>query len=134
MSSSDAVEYRNVTYRLIPGRRAKAAQLARIAGACRYVWNTLLDDQEQIHTIARMCGAKTPAPTFFTLGKAFTQLRRSTPWLGALPFTIVRYTCKQQADAWQAFFRGDSRRPRFTAGTAGPGSRSRRMSGSPTAS
>ena len=113
MSISDAVEYCNVTYRLIPGRRAKAAQLARIVGACRYVWNTLLDDQEQIHTIARMCGAKTPAPTFFTLGKGFTQLRRSTPWLGALPFTIVRYTCKQQADAWQAFFRGDSRRPRF---------------------
>ena len=63
--------------------------------------------------VTRMCGARPPAPTFFTLGKAFTQLRRVTPWLQAMPYVPVRYTLKHQADAWQRFFRGEAGRPRF---------------------
>ena len=106
-------EYRNVTFRLLPGSREKAMKLARIAGACRFVWNEMLDQQEQIQTIAGMCAARTPAPTFFTLGKAFTQLRKVTPWLQDMPFAVVRYTLKHQADAWQRFFRGESGRPKF---------------------
>ncbi|MDE0241926.1 MAG: transposase [bacterium] len=113
MSQPIPKEFRNVTFRLLPGSREKAMQLARIAGACRFVWNEMLDQQEQIHTIAGMCAARTPSPTFFTLGKAFTQLRKVTPWLQTMPFAVVRYTLKHQADAWQRFFRGEAGRPKF---------------------
>lgn len=113
MSDSLPKEHRNVTFRLLPGSRENARRLAMIAGACRFVWNEILDQQEQIHAIAGMCAAKTPTPTFFTLGKAFTQLRKVTPWLQDMPFAVVRYTLKHQADAWQRFFRGEAGRPKF---------------------
>ena len=74
---TDRTTHRQVVYRLLPGSRAKARRLAALAGACRFVWNEMLDQQEQLYAIARMQGAKPPALTFFTLGKAFTQLRRS---------------------------------------------------------
>lgn len=106
-------EYRQVAYRLVPGSRARARKLAALAGACRFVWNELLDQQEQLYHVARMFGGRAPAPTFFTLGKAFTDLRRAVPWLQTMPFAPVRYTLKYQADAWQRFFEGTARHPRF---------------------
>ena len=109
----DGVEHRQIVYRVLFDRPATARRLAAIAGACRFVWNEMLDQQAQLYDIARMCGAKPPSPTFFTLGKAFTQLRRVTPWLQAMPYAPVRYTLKYQADAWQRFFRGEAGRPRF---------------------
>ena len=94
-------------------RPATARRLAAVAGACRLVWNEMLDQQAPLCDIARMCGATPPSPTFFMLGKAFTQLRRVTPWLQAMPYGPVRYTLKYQADAWRRFFRGEAGRPRF---------------------
>ena len=73
----------------------------------------MLDQQEQLYTIARMCASKPPSPAFFTLGKAFTQLRRMTPWLQEMPYAPVRYALKHQADAWQRYFRGQGGRPKF---------------------
>ncbi len=104
---------RTVTFRVLPGSRGRARDLARLAGACRFVWNQVLADQEDLHRIARMVGAKSPSVSFFTLGKAFTQLRRSTPWLQELPFAVVRHTLKRQADAWAAHFKGTRGRPKF---------------------
>ena len=109
----DGVEHRQIVYRVLFDRPATAKRLAAVAGACRFVWNEMLDQQAKLHDIARMCGAQPPAPTFFTLGKAFTQLRRATPWLRAMPYAPVRYTLKYQADAWRRFFRGEAGRPRF---------------------
>ena len=60
MSDSIPIEHRNVTFRLLPGSRENARRLAMIAGACRFVWNEMLDQQEQIHIIAGMCAARTP--------------------------------------------------------------------------
>ena len=109
----DDVEHRQIVYRVLFDRPATARRLAAVAGACRFVWNEMLDQQAQLYDVARMCGARPPSPTFFTLGKAFTQLRRVTPWLQAMPYVPVRYTLKYQADAWQRFFRGEAGRPRF---------------------
>ena len=109
----DTTEFRQVTYRLLPGSRAKARKLAATAGACRFVWNQMLADQDALHTMARMHGAKPPGVSFFTLGKAFTQLRAATPWLADMPFVPIRYTLKYQADAWRRFFHGQGGRPRF---------------------
>ena len=113
MAAKQSTIHRNITYRLIPGMRSRAASLSRLAGACRYVWNEILDQQEALYLEARTLGAKPPSPTFFTLGKAFTVLRRNTPWLMDLPANPVKYVLKYQADAWQVFFRGCGNRPRF---------------------
>ena len=58
-------------------------------------------------------GEAAPQPTFFTLGKAFTQLRTVTPWLAEMPFAPVRHALKYRAEAWQRFFRGEAGRPGF---------------------
>ena len=42
-----------------------------------------------------------PSLSFFSLGKRFTQLRMETAWLRELPFAVVRYSLKRQADAWR---------------------------------
>ncbi len=106
--AQDTHEYRQVIYRLLPGSRAKARKLAATAGACRFVWNAMLDQQEQLVVAARLAGAdRLPGVSFFT------QLRRVTPWLQEMPFAPVRYALKYQADAWQAFFSGRAGRPRF---------------------
>ena len=111
--STRRTEHRQVVYRVLPGSEGRARRLASIAGACRFVWNELLDQQEQLHTMARMCGGRTASPTFFTMGKAFTDLRRVTPWLQDMPYAPVRYTLKHQADAWRRFFDGAGGWPRF---------------------
>ena len=95
-ASTRRTEHRQVVYRVLPGSKGRARRLASIAGACRFVWNELLDQQEQLHTMARMCGGRTPSPTFFTMGKAFTDLRRVTPWLQDMPYATVRYTLKRR--------------------------------------
>ena len=107
--------HRNITYRLLPGNRGRARKLASAAGACRYVWNQLLDDQQALYESARMCGGKPPLPTFFTLGKAFTDLRAVTPRLKDLPFAPIRYCLKHQADARKRLFQGKGGHPRFKA-------------------
>ena len=109
-----ATEIRNIQYRLLPCTRAKAEALSRLAGACRWVWNEMLDQQNQIHELHHMYGvAGNHYPSFFTLAVAFTQLRKNTSWLRELPFAIIRYTLKYQADAWSSYFRKQGGRPRF---------------------
>ena len=114
---------RAVRYRVLPSTRAKARRLNRLAGACRFVWNEMLDQQDILHDTARMFGGRAPSPTFFTLGKSFTELRRSNhaPWLAELPFAVVRYALKRQADAWQRFFKGEAGRPKFKGRGCGMG-------------
>lgn len=96
-----------------------ARRLSMLAGACRFTWNAVLADQEDLHRIAKMHGAKPPSVNYAVLSAAFTQLRRATPWLQELPYGVVRHTLKRQADAWQAHFKGQRGRPRFKARGAG---------------
>ncbi|MYF51091.1 MAG: helix-turn-helix domain-containing protein, partial [Gammaproteobacteria bacterium] len=115
-SGQSATAIRAVRYRVLPGTPAKARQLNRLAGACRYVWNWSLDRQRTAWLGWLFSSAeRPPTPTFFTLGKAFAELRNSSDheWLKALPFAAVRHTLKHQADAWQAFFKGQRGRPKF---------------------
>ena len=122
-SSSAGPVIRAVRYRVLPGTRAKAQRLNRLAGACRYVWNGALRANRDAHRMSMAFGGQMPSPTFFTLGKAFTALRRSghAPWLAGLPFGVVRYTLKRQADAWRRFFKGEAGRPNFKGRSAGMG-------------
>ena len=103
-------EYRGIEYRLLPGSRSRAGKLAGIAGACRFVWNVML---AQLNEEYKDKEKKNPSISFFSLGKRFTALRRRVHWLPKYSFSVVRYTLKYQADAWQAFFEGERDRPRF---------------------
>ena len=114
---------RAVRYRVLPGTRAKARRLNRLAGACRYVWNGALGANRDALRMGMEFGGRVPSPTFFTLGKSFTKLRRSQghEWLAELPFAVVRYALKRQADAWQRFFKGEAGRPKFKGRSCGMG-------------
>ena len=80
------VEHRQIVYRVPFDRPATARRRAAAVGACQFVWNEMLDQQAQLYDMARLCSTTPPTPTCFTLGKAFPQLRRVTPWLQAMPF------------------------------------------------
>ncbi len=45
---SDCTTYRNITYRLIPGSQSKASKLSGQAGACRFVWNHFLGENQEM--------------------------------------------------------------------------------------
>ena len=123
VAAESSVEIRAVRYRVLPGTSAKARRLNRLAGACRFAWNELLGQQHALVDCARVNGGKPPSPTFFTLGKAFTELRRSNDaaWLQELPFSVVRYALKRQADAWRQFLEGKGGRPKFKGRDCGMG-------------
>ncbi len=110
---SETSTCRNIIYRLLPGSRANARRLAGQAGACRFVWNTILGQHDDAYEEAKANGEKPPSVSFFSLGKEFTVLRNEVPWLSEYSFSITRYVLKYQADAWKAFFRGEAGHPRF---------------------
>ena len=112
--------YRTVRLRLYPGDAATGILLTAIAGACRYVWNHLLADQERCYRLwqAYRIGPK-PVPTFFTLGQRFTELRNDPDhaWLRDYPFACVRYSLKYLADAYKRYLKDPQTegKPRFKA-------------------
>ena len=124
----DSTVFRNISYRLVPGTKDRAKQLSILAGACRFVWNHILADQQrryreyldtEVFCETSLLGllferpAK-PGVSFFDLGKRFTALRRQTPWLAELPFAPVRHSLKYQAEAWKRAFTGGGF-PKFKA-------------------
>ena len=112
--------HRTVRLRLYPGEAATGLLLTAIAGACRYVWNHLLADQERRYRLWQVyrIGPK-PIPTFFTLGLRFTALRHDPDhaWLKEYPYKVVRYSLKYLADAYTRFFADPENegKPRFKA-------------------
>ena len=112
--------HRTVRLRLYPGDAATGILLTAIAGACRHVWNHLLADHERRYRLwkAYRIGPK-PVPTFFTLGRRFTQLRNDPDhaWLRDYPFACVRYSLKYLADAYKRYLKDPQTegKPRFKA-------------------
>ncbi|MXZ23773.1 MAG: helix-turn-helix domain-containing protein, partial [Caldilineaceae bacterium SB0665_bin_21] len=108
------------SYNRGPGDAATGLLLTAIAGACRYVWNHLLADQERRYRLWQVyrIGPK-PVPTFFTLGLRFTALRHDPDhtWLKEYPYQVVRYSLKYLADAYTRFFADSENegKPRFKA-------------------
>ncbi len=54
-----------------------------------------------------------PSTRFESTGKVFTQLRAKTDWLQALPFGAVRHALKDQALAWERYFKHQAGRPKY---------------------
>ena len=105
---------RYITYRLLPGSRAKAVALSRLAGANRWVWNQIL-----AQILKEVEAGENPPTSYFSLCRRFTQLRHETEWLLDLPANPVKYCLKYQADAWTQYFRGKKGKPKFKAKGAG---------------
>lgn len=110
----DHTEYRAITFRLYPGSRAKHDLLTRIAGACRWVWNAMLEENRRAYEEHIVTGCPAPSTSFQSLGVEFTKLRNETPWLQKLPYAPVRYVLKYQSEAWARKFRGGGF-PKFRA-------------------
>ncbi len=112
--------HRTVCLRLYPGDAATGILLAAIAGACRYVWNHMLADQERRYRLWQMykIGPKS-STSFFTLGQRFTQLRNDPDhaWLKEYPYACVRYSLKYLADAYTRYLKDSQTegKPRFKA-------------------
>ena len=105
---------RSIRYRLYPKTQDKANRLKQCLGATRFVWNYFLAENQRMMEAHRADDSNPrPQPTFFSLGKKFTQLRRDTDWLAELPFAPIRYVLKYQADAWQQCFRSSKGFPKF---------------------
>ena len=103
---ADCTEYRSLVFRLHPGSQAKHDLLTQTAGACRWVWNALLEETRRAYEEHVVTGCPGPSVSFQSLGVEFTKLHRETPWLQALPYVPVRYALKYQADAWARAFKG----------------------------
>ena len=103
--------HRNVTFRLLPGTQERAEQLLGTARAVRYTWNEVKEARELHYSHA--AGRTLESPTFFTLGKAFKALWDRETWLHEYSYAILRYTLKDQADAWKAFFEGTRGYPKW---------------------
>ncbi len=124
---STAQEPRTVTrtlrVRQYPGTAANGRYQEQLAGACRFAWNHVLAGHERDYRLWKAAGELGDGPgdpTFFTLGKRFTQLRNAPghEWLQDYSYEIVRYTCKYMGDAYAAFFdpdRPDHGRPQYKA-------------------
>ncbi len=115
--------HRGITLRVRPGSKAKHDKMMRVAGACRKVWNEVLEICERQYQEFKAGKADKPSVTFFTLCKLYVQVKQELPWLGELSSNPVRYTVKHLAEAYKRFFAGAGRpvwkrkfkdNPRFT--------------------
>ena len=114
---------RTLRVRLYPGTAANGQYLEQLAGACRFAWNHVLAGHETDYRTWKAAGklGEGPGdPTFFTLGRRFTQLRNAPghEWLQDYSCAIVRYACKYLGDAYAAYFdpdRPDHGRPQYKA-------------------
>ena len=116
--NEESSSYRGVEYRLCPGTQGKAKKLAGLAGACRFAWNAILAECQEEYDAVRDTDQPKPSLSFFSLDKRFTKLRQSTEWLDQYSSKIVRHALKYQAEAWQAFFKGQRDHPRFHSRSA----------------
>ncbi|MDE0156249.1 MAG: helix-turn-helix domain-containing protein [Gammaproteobacteria bacterium] len=75
--------YRTIRYRLLPETGQNVQALVGLAGACRYVWNYFPGANKEQYNLYRLAktlgidGVEKPPVTFFSLGKAFIELRNS---------------------------------------------------------
>ena len=111
---------RTLRVRLYPGTAAKGQYLEQLAGACRFAWNHVLAGHETDYRTwkaSSKLGDGPGAPTFFTLGKQFTQLRNACKYLGDCLHRILQILkFGDRGNAWEAWscIRGEVRKVQQT--------------------
>lgn len=94
--------------RLYP-TRAQERALAQWFGQARFAWNWALDARTKAYR------RRGESKTSVALGKTFTQVRRAKAWLGDVPAAVHQQTMRDLDKAFEAFFAGRARHPRFKA-------------------
>ncbi len=95
--------HRTVRYRLYPGSARKNQQLHGTAGACRFVWNHMVEKLRDEYEF----GIK-PDFRHYSLCHVFTTMRRedgTTKWLQGYSSKVVRISLKPIETAYKAFFK-----------------------------
>ncbi len=101
--------YRTIRYRLHPNTSAKAESLFALSGACRHVWNHFVAKLRDDYAFYGECDYR-----WYSNNKLFTVLRHGQKdWLQDYSAAIVRHTLKPIEVAYQQFFKGQGRLPRF---------------------
>ncbi len=98
--------HRGITLRVHPGSKNKHDRMMRITGACRKVWDEVLEICERQYQDYKAGKGDKPNVTHFGLNKLYVQIKRELPWLGELPSHTVRYTMKHLAEAYKRFLAG----------------------------
>ena len=106
---------RTQSYRLKPLKVSNGIKLHQTAGACRWVWNQLLADNKIRYDCYKLGMCEQPKTSHFALCYLITDLRNNNEWLKNVSSAIVRATIKHQADAWQAFFKGQRKHIKYHA-------------------
>ncbi len=94
--------HRTVRYRLHPGSSRKHQQLHGTAGACRFVWNHMVEKLKDEYEF----GIK-PDFRHYSLCHVFTIMRRddgTTKWLQGYSSKVVRISLKPIETSYKAFF------------------------------
>lgn len=92
--------------RIYPTLRQRR-RLEKEFSACRYVWNWALDRRTKAY---RDEGKSLNA---ISLSRELTALKREKVFLNAASATALTYVLKHQEEAFQKFFKKQSRYPRF---------------------
>ncbi len=109
MNIEQTMVHRGITLRVHPGSKNKPDKMMRVTGACRKVWNEVLEICEKQWQDYKTGKADKPSVTFFSLCKLYVEVKQGLPWLGELPGHTVRYTVKHLAEACKRFFDGAGR-------------------------
>ncbi len=103
--------HRGIILRTHPGSKNKHDKMMRITGACRKVWNKVLEICARQYQDFKAGKGDKPSVTFFSLCKLYVKIKRELPWLGELPSNTVRYTLKLLAEAYKRFFESGAGHP-----------------------
>ena len=100
--------HRTIRYRLHPRTEGKAHKLHELAGACRFVWNHFVGKLQDDY---RFYGKVNPS--WYTIGKQFTNLKKFHPWLNDYSANIVKLSLKPLENNYKQFWKGQGGLPRF---------------------
>lgn len=96
------------TIKLYPNKQQIKSIIKHI-NACRYIWNIMIEKQEQNYNIGNRY------LTAFSMSKLLTSLKKDDEhfWLNEVSTTSCQIICKDLDRAYQSFFKGKSNRPKY---------------------
>mgnify|MGYP000894042006 CR=1 FL=1 len=107
MGGEDIV-YKGIKLRIYPNEKQRK-QVIENFGACRFVWNQMLNMQIERYKNnkkAKFVGG-------YDMNRLLPQLKREYPWLKESDANSLQDTCQTLAVAYQRFFKKISRYPKF---------------------
>ncbi len=81
MNIEETMVNRGITLRMRPGSRAKHDKMMRTAGACRKVWNEVLEICERQYQAYKSGKVPKLSVSFYSLCKLYVQIKQELPWL-----------------------------------------------------